>query len=306
MIRALNDERSIVRTWLMRGTLHLVASPDLYWMLALFGPVFSAANRTRHAQLGLNEKIKSRGASAIRHILSSSGPLTRYEIVDRLRGYGVSLDPRTQAPIHLIQVAALQGILCLGPDRPSGEPTYVLIDDWLGAVRPREIETPLVELGRRFFAAYGPATLEDLVTWSGLPVERARSALAAAMSELVEVSVGGRSAYLGGERLGRVASQSTVRLLPAFDTYFFGYRSRSLAIPPKLQHRLQRGGGWLHPAVVVNGRAIAAWSLKRTGNRGHVYVEPVGPLSAGIRAGIADEVDDMARFLDIELKLAYS
>src|ERR1700704_5399445 len=112
---ALDVERSIVRSWLMRGTLHVVAAEDLRWLVELLGPVFVKAGATRHAQLGLDDDLKNRGVAAIRKILTGSGPMTRYELVDRLRGRGIVLDPKTQAVIHLIGLAALQGVLCVGP-----------------------------------------------------------------------------------------------------------------------------------------------------------------------------------------------
>lgn len=304
VIAALEKERSVVRSWLMRGTLHLVAADDLRWMLGVLGPVFAAGNQARHAQLGLDADTKWRGVTAIRRILSRSGPLTRYEIVDRLRSSGLRLDPRTQAPIHLIQFASLQGVLCLGTDRDSGEPTYVLLDDWIDFKVSKSPKDPLAELARRYFAAFGPAALEDLVAWSGLPVAQARSALMAAQPSLAEVTIDGRPAFLLKSRAHhRVepASPHSVRLLPAFDTYLLGYRSRDLAVPARLQRRLQRGGGWLHPAVVVNGRAVAAWRLEKSGNRRQVLVEPVEPLVSAVQAGISEEVADISRFLDIPL-----
>jgi Winged helix DNA-binding domain len=302
---ALNEERSIVRTWLMRGTLHIVAGDDLGWMLSVLGPVFAAGNQARHAQLGLDPDTKSKGAAAIRRILSEAGPLTRYEIVDRLRRSGVRLDPKTQAPIHLIAYAGLHGVLCLGPERDNGEPTYVLIQDWIGKTTALPRERALGELARRYFAAYGPATLEDLVTWSGLPVPLARSAMSDARTSLVEISFSGSQAFLPRGRLRSwrqvAARRPSVRLLPAFDTYLLGYRDRDLAVPAALQKRLQRGGGWLHPAVVVDGRAVAAWSLRRIRSRGEILVEPMQAVRAGVRAGIEAECDDIGRFLDLPI-----
>jgi Winged helix DNA-binding domain len=303
--RALNEERSIVRTWLMRGTLHVVAGDDLGWMLGLLGPVFAAGNQARHAQLGLDLVTKSKGAAAMRRILSEAGPLTRYEIVDRLRRYGVRLDPKTQAPIHLIAYAGLHGVLCSGPDRDDGAPTYVLIEDWIGKTSALPRERALGELARRYFAAYGPATLEDLVTWSGLPVPLARSAVSRARTSLVEISFSGRQAFLPRGRLRSwrpvAARRPSVRLLPAFDTYLLGYRDRDLAVPAALQKRLQRGGGWLHPAIVVDGQAVAAWHLRRSRSRGEILVEPIHAVRAGVRAGIEEECEDIGRFLDLPI-----
>jgi len=96
--------------------------------------------------------------------------------------------------------------------------------------------------------------------------------------------------------------KTDVRLLPAFDTYLLGYRRRDLAVSPPLQGRLQRGGGWLHPAVVVNGRAVAAWRMSRTVIGGRLTVEPLEALPRAVRAGVDDEAADIARFLGISVQ----
>jgi hypothetical protein len=303
--RALNVERAIVRTWLMRGTLHLVAAEDLRWLIRLLGPVFARASATRHAQLGLNDDLKARGAAALRTILTNAGPLTRSQLVDRLRGQGIALDSKTQAPIHLIGLAAMQGVLCLGPERDDGESTYVLLDDWIPRATLPSREAALAELARRYFAAYGPATVDDLRAWAGIPMADARFAVNGALASLAGVTIQGQPGFVLKDRLefALTASTQQVRLLPAFDAYVLGYRRRDLAVAPALQRRLQRGGGWLHPAVVVNGRAVAAWSLRKSAGRGRLQIEASEPISRAVRAGVESEVADIGRFLDLPVTL---
>jgi hypothetical protein len=307
--RALNEDHSIVRTWLMRGTLHVVAAEDVRWLLHLLGPVFARAGATRHGQLGLTDDLKARGVAAIRTILAEGGAMTRYELVDRLRKRRIVLDPKTQAPIHLIALAALQGVLCLGPARDHGEPTYVLLDDWLAKARLPSRETALAELARRYVAAYGPATIDDLSSWSGLSMSEARSGIAAASRGFAEVKVEGWPGFVLKERLALKTApvKTDVRLLPAFDAYLLGYRRRDLAVPLPLQRRLQRGGGWLHPAIIVNGRAIAAWSLGKSGSRGaQVTIELLGSIRPTVRAGIDTEVAQVGRFLGMPLTMNFT
>jgi hypothetical protein len=306
--RALNEQRSIVRSWLMRGTLHVVAAPDFRWLLQLLGPVFVRAGASRRAQLGLTDTLESNGIAAIRRIVTDAGPLTRSELVDRLRKREINLDPKTQAPIHLIQLAALQGILCLGPDRDGGESTYVLLDDWVRPAAALPRDRALGELARRYFSAYGPATVEDLAAWSGISIAEARAAVAGANASLSDVTIQGKQGFILKDRRKRLPmpARSQVRLLPAFDTYLLGYRRRDFAVPALLQRRLQRGGGWLHPAVVVSGRAVGAWRLRKSGGRGHVEVELFGRISAAVRAGIETEVADIGRFLDLHLRVNFT
>lgn len=298
--RALVDDRSIVRTWLMRGTLHLLAADDIRWLVQLLGPVFARAGATRHAQLGLDDDLKTRGIAALRRILADDGPLTRYELLDRLRPRGILLDPKTQAMIHLIALAAMQAVLCVGPDRDDGETTYVLLDDWVPPARTPTREAALAELARRYFAGYGPATVDDLGAWSGIAMAEARSAVTGAKGSLTDVTIQGQPGFVLKDRLRQGTAPATpqARLLPAFDAYLLGYRRRDLAVAPAKQRRLQRGGGWLHPAVVVNGHAVAAWSLRKSGGRGRLQVEPFEGISPAIRAGIEAEVADIGRFLD--------
>ncbi len=298
---ALTVERSIARTWLMRGTLHLVASDDLRWLLSLLGPVFERAGARRQRELGLDESVTARGVDAIRKILGGAGPLTRGQIVERLVRHGIKLDRKTQAPIHLIAAAARRGVCCLGPDTDDGETTYVLLDDW---VPPTTGPMPgLAELVRRYFRAFGPATLADFVAWSGLPATMARASLLEAAGDLRQVAVDGQAAYMTTGHSAAIEGRGSVRLLPAFDTYLLGYRKRNLAVAPSLARRLQRGGGWLHPAVLVDGRAVAAWSLRKTRKRVDVVVDNVGEARPIPQPALEQEVRDIGRFLGLEVGL---
>jgi len=298
---ALTVDRSIARTWLMRGTLHLVASDELRWLLSLLGPVFERGSARRQRELGLDETVTARGIDAIRKILGSAGPLTRSQIVERLVRHGIKLDRKTQAPIHLIAAAARRGVCCLGPDTDDGETTYVLLDDWVP--RTTGPMPGLAELARRYFCAFGPATLPDFVAWSGLPATVARACLLEAAGDLRQVSVRGQAAFMATGQAAAIEAGRSVRLLPAFDTYLLGYRKRDLAVPASLERRLHRGGGWLHPAVLVDGRAVAAWSLRKTGKRVDVVVDSVGEARPIPQPALEQEVRDIGRFLGLEVGL---
>jgi hypothetical protein len=301
---AVRDDRSLVRQWLLRGTLHLVAADDLRWLQAALGPHAARAGRPRRLQLGLTDGVVERGLAAIADVLAAEGPLTRGELVERLTGRGVVLDPRSQAPIHLIGLAGRLGTLCLGRDRDSGEPTYVLTADWLGPTpgRPPERETAVAELARRYLEAHGPAGVDDLAAWSGLRRTEARAALRSIAGELVEVEAGGEPAWLPRGR-ARSPAESGVRLLPHFDPYLLGYRRRDFALPPGLARRLQRGGGFVHPVVIADGWGVAACAIRTRGSRTAVEVDPSDSLGPAERAGLAAEVDDLGRFLGTEAVL---
>jgi uncharacterized protein YcaQ len=298
-------ERSIVRTWCMRGTLHLLATEDLGWLMPLLGPVFVRKSQRRYAQLGLTDEVCTNATRTIRAVLGEQGPLTRAELADQLAAQG--LPTEGQAAYHLLRRAGLEGAICFGPER-AGEPTYVLVEDWLHTGGEMAGADPRAELVRRHLAAYGPAGPKDLAAWSGMSISEARAGFESVVDELLEVEIDGspswvlksRAAWLDEPREAEVV----VRLLPSYDTYLLGYSSRHLTVPQQYIKRVHPGGGVLRPTLIVDGRAAGTWKLKR-GRAGLVVtVEPFENLSAQAAAALEDEVQDLGRFYESDATLS--
>jgi hypothetical protein len=170
-------------------------------------------------------------------------------------------------------LAALHGHVVFGPPR-GGKPTYALRDDWLGPNLPRlPREHAVAELARRYVRAFGPAEPEDFAAWSGLPLRDARASWPAA----------GRAPAV------REPDPRVVRLLPAFDTYLLGYRTREFCVPAEHARDVWPGGGIVRPTIVANGRGVGTW--RRSGTQ--VEIQPFG--DDAIDAG--DEIADVQRFL---------
>ncbi|HYP40830.1 MAG TPA: winged helix DNA-binding domain-containing protein [Chloroflexia bacterium] len=302
-------ERSIVRTWGPRGTLHLLATEDLGWLLSLLRPIFVPADQRRRMQLGLDEETCARAIRVIRDALASQGPLTRAELVERMAAHGIIA--KGQAAPHLLYRAALEGIICLGPDRGAAKLTYVLLSDWveLGGALPQEAAG--AELARRYLKAYGPATPEDFAAWSGLPMGIARAAWKRIADDLLDVEIGGHSAcmlkahaaWLDELPYETPARRPAVRLLPSFDTYLLGYRTRELAVAPQHAKRIHPGGGVLRPAVLLDGFAVGTWKITRHRARIDVVIEPFEPIAPETHAGLEEEAGDIARFLGVAGRL---
>jgi DNA glycosylase AlkZ-like len=296
--RSLVQERSVVRTWCMRGTLHLVAAEDLGWLLAYLGPVFIRATRGRRAELGLDDETAGRVVRALRELLAQSGPLAREEIVERLAARGIRL--AGQARPHLLGLAALEGIICTGPAR-NREPTYVLISDWIDLGPALPPEEARARLAVRYLSAYAPAAPEDFAAWSGLSLGESRSAWRQIASQLIEVEIGDARAWMLRTQASGLddspASPPVVRLLPAFDTYLLGYHSREAVLAPEHAKRIFPGGGILRPTLLVDGRGRGAWRVKRRRGGIDVVVEPFQELTADVRRGLEAEVLDLGHFL---------
>jgi hypothetical protein len=303
---ACNRDRSVVRTWAMRGTLHMVTAEDVGWLVALLGPGFAAANRRRRRQLGLDDDTCDRGLRAIGKVLAD-GPLPRGELVSGIAREGVVIDPRSQAPAHLVAYAAMQGLVCRGPDLDGDEPTYVLLHDWVGErSKSLDPEAALAELTRRYLDAHAPAAPADLAAWAGIAAGRARRGFELVAGELVEVRAAGAPAWtLRGATLPRQGpGRPSVRLLYRFDDYLLGWRGRDLIVEARFARRIQAGGGWIHPAVVVDGRVLGTWRLTAgASGRLTVAVEPFVPLD-GALPGLEAEAADLGRFLGATVTLS--
>jgi hypothetical protein len=274
--------------------LHLIACDDVRLILPLVGPVFVPLGRKRLAQLGLDEDASATGVRIIRDALSAYAPMTRAEVGERLRR---RLRKRfdAQAVIHLLARAALEGVVCRGPNSGRQE-TYVLLSDWTSARSPPPKERALAQFARRYLEAFAPARPQDFAGWSGLPRAMARRAWTLISDELVEVSIGGKRAWMPARtRTSRPRSTPVVRLVPNFDTYLLGYEDRKLTVDEKYSRRILRGGGWVHPAVVRDGLAVATWRYDR--KQDVVIVEPFGRPDLSLRALVRGEVEDIGRFL---------
>ncbi|MER6472443.1 winged helix DNA-binding domain-containing protein [Streptomyces collinus] len=308
---AYEDERSIVRGWYLRGTLHTVCSEDARWILALLAPRILAATGRRYHQLGLHEDLRRRADHLLRQVLTTHGPLTRAELTGHLTRLGIP--PDGQAPFHLIRHAALTGVLCHGPRR-AGEATYVLLEDWLPADGVRwDQEAALAELARRYLAAHAPAGAEDFAVWSGLPLSWARRAWGT-LAQAGAITADGDLTTLAGRAGERgyppdapdapdtpempevpdAPEAPDVRMLPAYDNYLLAYRTRDVCVPAAHQARVWPGGGIIRPTVLADGLAVATWARREAGRS--ITVHPFAPLPPRVASAVDGEISDVSRF----------
>jgi hypothetical protein len=292
--RAFETDRSVVRTWLMRATVHLVAAADVVWMTALFGPMIERRFlNVRWRELGLTEKAIDRALPIADEVLAGR-ELTRHELAAELADRGIRLAADAQAATHLLVALSARGLSCRGPER-GRDATFARVADWAG--RGPMPDDPLAELARRYFRAFGPATAADFTTWSGLPSGKA---LAAVRDELTEVEFDGRR----GWSLGRVEPVGGVRLLPMFDNYLLGYRDRAAILPVERQASVYVGG-IIKATVLLDGRIVGRWRLGRTRAGATVEIEPFEAFPRRVRTALEGEVADVARFLTCPTNIRY-
>ena len=292
--RALTADRSVVVSWLNRGTLHLVLAEDYWWLHQLTTPQLATGVTRRLAQEGVPPADAERGAGVIERSLAADGPLTRTELRERVAAAGVRT--QGQAMVHLLALATLRGLTVRGPMR-GAEQAFVLVRDWLGEPpRPMGRERALGLLARRYLAGHGPATDRDLAKWAGLPLGDARRGLAAIASGLTDHGDGLASlaSPAGPDGPGEgpaVPDVPDLRLLGAFDPLLLGWASRELFVAPG--GPVITSNGLFRPFVLIQGRGAALWTV--TG--GKVATGQLGPLTAPEQAALAAETADVERFL---------
>lgn len=292
--RARTEDRSLLRTWLMRMTMHLVPSDDAGWLLPLFEPKIESWARRRLEQLGVAPAAQHKAIGAIERALAAEGPLTRSEAAERVASAGIELN--TQTRMHIGVVAVASGVACLGPDRGNSI-CLVLREDWLREPPRFDRTAALAELARRYLRAFGPATERDFAYWSGLGLREVRTGLGEIADELTESRLGEETLLSLERERRRLPPSGQVRLLGAFDTYLLGYRSRDVAVPPDAVAVVKEGGGgWIRPVIVRDGIVIGGWRLDRRDDSLEISLSPLEPLSAELREAIDAEVEDIGRF----------
>ncbi len=279
--RALTQDRSLVVSWLNRGTLHLVRSADLPLLHALTTPQLHTGNTRRRREEGVSPEQAERGTRVVADALAD-GPRTRPALRELLCAAGVPV--AGQALAHVLMRTCLLGLAVRGPVIGSDH-AYVHVRDWLGAALEAVPDRggALTELARRYLVGHQPASARDLARWAGLSLGDARRGLS-----------GIRGLHDRGNELvaltaAEPAAPPPPRLLGPFDPLLLGWADRE---PVVGEHReLVTSNGIFRPFALVHGRAAATWSL------GDLTVVPFAPIDPAVAAALEVEAADVHRFL---------
>lgn len=292
--RAIAD-RSIIRTWAMRGTLQLVAAQDARWLVELVGPRLAARAAAGDVRrFGLDDAEFARAVKVLEKALRGA-PLTRADALAALERHAVST--AGQRGYHILARAALSGHVCLGPMRGKQD-TFVLLDEWLPPVRPVPRDAALAELALRYFRSHGPATLRDFAWWSGLTANEARAGLAGAESRLIREAFGGAAHWLSDDAPHARATSPGALLLPGFDEYVLGYADRGAVLGHIEKAEVIHSNGVFRPTIVVDGRVVGTWT--RQSQAGRLAVTPAlhAPVTRRAQRAIVAAAAAYKRFME--------
>ena len=299
---ALWKRKTLVKTWLMRGTLHLVPSKDLPLFTAAMG-AFGIRNTNAWLKwMQITDAEFTDLTDAIGRALDGQG-LTREELIARV---GKGRPERIRAALRsgwggVLKPVARSGLLCFGPSRGQSV-TFVGPAQWLGSWRAMDPGVALTEIARRYLRAYGPATKSDFTRWWGTWPGVGKRAWAGMAGDLAPVSIEGRRADMMASDLERIGKQPTggsVQLLPPFDPYVMGHSSRDHMVEAANHSKVSRTAGWISAVVLVDGRAAGTWSHIAQKGTLKVSIEPFGRLAAKTKADVRRRAESLAETLGL-------
>jgi len=308
---ALWKTRTLVKTSLMRQTLHLIPTDEFSLYISALRACRRAGALRVMERCGISAQEAEDITQATLQVLAN-GPCGRAEIVAALRP-GASKGARfwIENSWGLVRVPVADGLVCYGSGE-NNEANFIRVDQWLPKLKTRlmpagEAQSALL---RKYLRAYGPATLADFSHWAGIPMAEVKLLGPQVDSEIVEVSEGKQPLLLMRKDAAVMEKTSeppnSIRLLPNFDVYLLAHRDKDHLLSAKHYKRVYRNQGWISPVILINGAVAGVWSYKPQGRRLLVEIELFGRLSKAERAGIEREAERLAMFYESGLKLQFA
>lgn len=251
----------IVRSWPMRGTLHLVPARDLRWMLRLNAEPMLRSARRRHEQLGIAPHDIDVASKIVTDELAGGRALARAGIFDLWERNGIPT--AAQRGAHLVHVLCLREQLVLGPI-VGKQQQFVLFDEWIPSSNKVDRLANVADWALRYFRSHGPATLADFKWWTGLLQRDIAPVWDAVRTELVELAVDDTTYFVAPETIAawnehRSATHRPL-LTPAFDEILLGYADRTPTVDREhLDHVVPGGNGMFKAVLIDGGRGVATW-----------------------------------------------
>ena len=296
------DRGEIIRTHVLRPTWHLVSADDIYWMLELTAPQIKAFAKTMHRELELSELLFKRSNTLIKKAMSGGNHLTRDELSALFKKAKIATNDNRLS--HLMLRAELDGIVCSGATK-NNKQTYALLGERVPQKKMPTREKALEKLAGKYFSSHCPATLQDFVWWSGLPVTDARNALDMIKKSLVKTTVAAQTYWMKDDLIKIKQHNSSVYLLPAFDEFIISYKDRTASLPLQHHGKAVSNNGLFRPVIVINGKVTGLW--KRTIKKDTVIVETecFQPYSLAAKKRIRKAAEQLGYFLNKKAEVVY-
>ena len=253
------DKGEIVRLHLMRGTWQLVSADDYRSMITLFAPKAIAVTKGWMSSNKIS--IPNDELTHIRDILvrtaADRGSVTKEDFVRALTEKDIRMDEHRLS--YHIRMAELNGVLCSGDLLPM-KATYALASDKIKSSAMMDRDEALMYFTRKYFLSRLPATLEDFVWWSGLNISDCRKGISLLGNYLHIEKYKGREFYLTDDCRTRGFRKNKFLLIPHYDEYLIGYKSRDIVLPMEHRHRAHNNSGIFQPVIAYDGIICGNWA----------------------------------------------
>jgi len=308
---ALWKDHSIVKTWCMRGTLHLLPSSDLPTYVAAMKTELSASLEWLQRTQGVQPSEVEAITAEIKRVLDDS-TVTREDLVRRVESK-TKLNKASREALRsawgiLLRPAAYQGALAFGPS-VGPKSTFFRPDRWVRYWKEPTSGEAFSELFLKFVECYGPVTTRDFAHWWGNLRVADESILRTNGDNLEEVQVGENRGWMlrgDAEEASRMKFTPVVRLLPSFDCYVMFYSPREAFVEEAQRSRIFRQtAGWNYPALVVDGFAAGTWNLRRRSKRIDIILETFRGLTSSEKTRIQEEAADIGEFYGHPVEVRY-
>lgn len=258
------NEGKIVRLHLFRGTWQLVNADDFWWMFDLYA---SKARQIVNGWMSSNRiSIPDEELYLIRNLIVETadwkGSVTNEDFKDALAAKGITMDDHRLS--YHIRYAELDGMICSGDLLPM-KATYALAEKKIKRTAPIERDWALARLATKYFQSHSPATLEDFVWWTGLNVGDCKRGIESIGNHLYCDSYKGRTFHLHENSRTRGFRKGEYLLIPPYDEYLIGYKSRDIVLDPDFKHFAHNNSGIFQPVIAYDGRICGNWSPFREG-----------------------------------------
>ena len=253
------DSGRIIRLHLMRGTWQLVSAEDYWWMTALCGPKAIAVTKgwMSSNKISIPDEELYRVRDILIQAAADMGSVTKEDFVKALAEKNISMDDHRLS--YHIRMAEFSGTLCSGDLLPN-KATYALTANKVKSQGTMDKDEALMRFTRKYFQSRQPATLEDFVWWSGLNVSDCRKGIALLGDTIHKETWKGREFYLTDNCRTRGFRTGKLLLIPPYDEYLIGYKSRDIVLPSEHRHRAHNNSGIFQPIIVRDGIICGNWS----------------------------------------------
>lgn len=253
------DSGAIIRLHLMRGTWQLVSAEDYWPLLALCAPKSLAVIRgwMHSNHISISDEEVTRIRDIIVKTAVDLGSVTKEDFVQALASKDITMDDHRLS--YHIRMAELSGILCSGDLLPM-KATYALAPEKVPGRAAVDRDEALLILTCKYFRSHQPATLEDFVWWSGLNISDCRRGIAIMGGLIHEEKWRGRTFYLTDDCRTRGFRRGRYLLIPPYDEYLIGYKSRDVVLSSEYSHKAHNNSGIFQPVIAHDGVICGNWA----------------------------------------------